>query len=252
MEARMKLGFVGAICTMAFGSSLFAADLHFDVHPAVYDPVHTDLVQASWLPGIGCPTNAPTASDNVKKPDNTYTDPACPTGDSKDNKNEGLLLVKTGPENIVTKTGTTTNHVAAGATIDGLPHGLVLTELGYDIRKPVGTSSSNPISDPRGSHCGQSPRFIVITADNAVHYVTCSSATETTGSAGWIRLQWGNGTMSSVNDSTGKPITSAVTTIELELNDGQDVGPDYFGVAILDNININGIRVGQGGGGTNQ
>jgi hypothetical protein len=261
----MKRSFVtGAFCTMALGGGLFAADLHFQVQPGVYDPLHTDLVQSAWLPGIGCPTNAPTASDGVKKPDATYTDPACPTGDSKDNKNEGLLLVKTGPEVV---SGTHTNHVAAGATIMGLPHGLLLTELGYDLRKPVApmttttavvpaeTGGAN-LNDPRGSHCGQSPRFIVITQDGNVYYVACTSATQATGAAGWIRLQWGGGGTppQGVNARTGtsEAITSPVTTIEIELNDGQDTPPDNFGAAILDNININGTRVGQGGGGTNQ
>src|SRR3989442_2082395 len=96
------------------------------VKPGEYDPAKTYLVQAAWLNGIGCPTAASTAAYPDTKPNGTYTDPACGTGDPKDKRNEGLLLVKTGP---------TTNNAAAIAELKGVK-GTVLTELGYDIRKP--------------------------------------------------------------------------------------------------------------------
>jgi len=121
-------------------------DGKFQVVPRVFDPADTDLVQSTWLSGTGCPTGAryakATAANNFNptKPTGTFTDPACPTGDPKDKENEGLLLVKTGP---------TDNNAAGIADIKGLPKNLVLTELGYDIRKP-GVNQS----DPRGSHCG--------------------------------------------------------------------------------------------------
>jgi hypothetical protein len=99
----------------------------FQVVPGVFDPANTDLVQAAWLSGIGCPTNAGISTTSGKKPDTSYTDPACATGDPKDKNVEGLLLAKTGP---------TTNVAAAGAVLKGLPNFLRLTELGYDIRKP--------------------------------------------------------------------------------------------------------------------
>jgi hypothetical protein len=98
----------------------------FQVVPGVFDPANTDLVQAAWLSGIGCPTNAGISTTGGKKPDTSYTDPACATGDPKDKDVEGLLLAKTGP---------TTNVAAAGAVLKGLPNFLRLTELGYDIRK---------------------------------------------------------------------------------------------------------------------
>jgi hypothetical protein len=55
----------------------------------------------------------------------TYT--ACPTGDTKDKRNEGLLLAKTGPTN---------NSAGATADLKGVKD-TTLTELGYDIRKPT-------------------------------------------------------------------------------------------------------------------
>src|SRR5438270_8846039 len=69
----------------------------FQVVPFVYDPADTDLVQSTWLSGIGCPTGANVATYPATKPTGTYTDTGCPTGDPKDRDVEGLLLAKTGP-----------------------------------------------------------------------------------------------------------------------------------------------------------
>ena len=51
----------------------------------------------------------------------TFTDAACPTGDPNDQRNAGLLLVKTGP--------TVTNFASATADLINVK-GLTLTELG--------------------------------------------------------------------------------------------------------------------------
>jgi hypothetical protein len=226
---------------------------HFDVHPAVYDPAHTDLVQSVWLAGTGCPTNAGVSTTGGNKPDSTYTDTACPTGDTKDNSNDGLLLVKTGP---------TANYAAALANITGLPNNTVLSEIGYDIRKP-GTPGTEPSTEPggaydhRGSHCGAgAPRFDITTANGNSYFVGCASppAVVMSSSQGWIRLRWGTGSSGSVkgyNAATGnlESITSPVTNVQIVFDEGQDTGPDNFGAAILDNIDINGSLVGQGGGG---
>src|SRR5437868_7065327 len=84
---------------MAIGTAAWAAgnnDFH-EANPNEFDPAHTNLVQGSWLPGLGCPTNASTWSGTGNKADGTYTDKACTTGDAQDKKNEGLILAKTGP-----------------------------------------------------------------------------------------------------------------------------------------------------------
>src|SRR6266550_5387310 len=91
------------------------------VQPADFDPGKTYLVQATWLSGIGCPTNAFTL-DFTTGMTAPFTDAACPTGDS-DRRNEGLLLVKTGPTN---------NFAAAVAELTNVK-GITLSELGYDI-----------------------------------------------------------------------------------------------------------------------
>lgn len=81
---------------------------------ADFAPGTTNLVQAAWLPGIGCPTDAEIAVSNAtgtgidhKEP---FTELACPSGDPNDAKNEGLLLAKTGPTN---------NFASAGAELKG-------------------------------------------------------------------------------------------------------------------------------------
>ena len=204
-------------------------DGKFQVVPGVFDPANTDLVQSTWLSGIGCPTNAGVSTTGGNKPDSSYTDPACATGDPKDKDNEGLLLVKTGP---------TPNFAAAGATLEGLPRNLKLTELGYDIRKPV------DFSDPRGSHCGAgAPRFNVTTTDNITHFVGCASPPPVSQQVGngWLRLRYKPA-------AAFPPImaTETVQSIEIVFDEGQDTGPDFFGAAILDNIDVNGVLVGRG------
>jgi hypothetical protein len=37
-----------------------------------------------------------------------------------------------------------------------------------------------------------------------------------------------------------------VKSIEIVFDEGQDTGPDNFGIAVLDNIDVNGVLVGRG------
>jgi len=120
-------------------SQAVSSDKRINVVPFEFDPNDLNLAQSSWLTGVGC---APLGG----------TDPGCAAGDQQDKRNEGLLLAKT---------GSTGNVVSAGARVNGVK-GLILTELGYDLRKPTDTLN------PRGSHCGGgSPRFnVVIEGEN--------------------------------------------------------------------------------------
>lgn len=214
-----------------------------EVRAGEFDPEKTFLVQGQWLSGIGCPTAAKTAacdptdpSCNETVPGPTYTDPACPTGDPKDRRNEGLLLAKTGP---------TTNVAAAGAELKHV-RGIVLTELGYDIRKAGPT-----VADDRGSHCGAgAPRFNVETT-TSFFFVGCNSPAPTTQTpgAGFIRLRWTP--VQGFDAFTGVlgPITGTVKSISIIFDEGTDTGPDNFGLAVIDNIDVNGVIVGRHGGG---
>ena len=219
-----------AILTLVSGVAYAAS--RFSATASEFDPGNTFLVQAQWLDGIGCPTSARIAIPNADFTGvgsiGSYSDTGCPTGDSSDNHNQGLLLVKTGP---------TANFAAAQADINGV-RGIHLTELGYDIRKP------RTFADPSGSQCGAgAPRFDVITSDNVDHFVGCASPTpgQTTAGLGWIRLRY-------VPAAAFPPIlpTDTVKSITIIFDEGQDVAPWNFGLAVLDNIDINGTLIGQG------
>jgi len=191
-----------------------------NVVPFEFDPDGTYLVRATWQTGIGCPQIQGCA------------------GDPQDKRNEGLLLVKTGP---------TATNAAAGARLLGpAVKGVTLTQLGYDLRKPASTF------DPRGSHCGAgAPRFNVVTSDGVNHFVGCNSPVpaQTVVAPGWIRLRWTADPMTGVLPAF-PPImpTDKVSSITIIFDEGQDApgGPDEFGLAVLDNIVVNNSIAGKG------
>ena len=205
----------------ALGAVAVAAAKFNDVKPQEFDPAKTELVQASWVDGIGCPTDAQIApydsATNSAGPAEDYE--ACESGDSKDKHNQGLLLAKTGP---------TRNFASAGAELKNVK-GQTVTELGYDIRKP------DSKDDPRGSHCGGgAPRFNVYTS-SGTEFVGCNQMSEVAGATdGWVRLRATNLGFADVQ------------AIEIIADEGTDAGPDNFGVSILDNIDVNEVLVGQG------
>ena len=234
---------LAALAILALTAGVAYAAAKFTVTASEFDPANTFLVQAQWLDGIGCPTNAKVSTDGSTTTAH-YTDAACAAGDTSDNHNQGLLLAKTGP---------TANFASAGADITGVK-GITLTELGYDIRKP----GADTRAGARGSHCGAgAPRFNVTASDGVTYdFIGCNSgatpATSEVDGQGWIRLRWGGGTIlafaangpaaGTVVNISGKTVTS----IQIVFDEGQDTGPDNFGLAVLDNIDVNGTLVGQG------
>jgi hypothetical protein len=214
----------------------------FEVKATEFDPAHTNLVQGAWLNAIGCPTDAfvatPNASFTGYSGTAPFTDTACTTGDSKDQHNEGLLLAKTGPS--------VANFAAAVAELRKVK-GITLTELGWDIRK-----IDNSL-DPRGSHCGAgAPRWNITTTTNS-YFLGCNSPPATTqmsSTTGWTRMRW-NPVVAFCTTCPGFPlgaITGTVERIQIVFDEGQDAsgGPDQFGAAILDNIDVNNSLVGHG------
>jgi len=226
----------GAALATVVATGAWAAGNFNNVEPHEFDPAHSFLVQAAWLGGIGCPTNASYAAYPATNANATYT--AGPSGDTKDKHNEGLILAKTGPTN---------NNASATADLKDVKD-TALTELGYDIRKP--TSST----DPRGSHCGAgAPRFDIVGQNGTLYFVGCNSPTPTSdvseGANGeWQRLRWGGSSPlmafgpSGLTDITGLKVKS----ISIVFDEGQDTGPDNFGLAVLDNIDVNSTLVGDG------
>lgn len=198
------------------------------------------LAVAEWKQGIGCPTNLPAPY-------------ACfSAADPTDASNTGLVLAKTGPT-----TSDPAVDLSAYPAIDAdlAPYAVAdlqgvagsnvadLTELGYDLRKP----DSNLLA---GSHCGlRSPRFNVVTqaADGttSTHRFYCWVGLSPFAGAiqGWIRLRW---TPDLADPAMAQ--TDTIQSIKIVFDEGQDLEgePDGFGVAILDNIDVNGILVGTG------
>jgi hypothetical protein len=215
----------------------------FTVVPAEFDPGKSQLVNAQWAKGIGCPTAASAFIDDpitVSQYDpvpTPYTDPGCATGDAQDKRVEGLLLVKTGP---------TANNASAVADLKAVS-GTSLTELGYDIRKP----GAPP--DARGSHYGAgAPRFNVVSG-GVLYFVGCNSptATSTVVGTGWVRLKWGGAGSIPAFTQLGVPtdiFSFTIDSISIVFDEGQDASgaPDQFGLAVLDNVNVNGTLVGRG------
>jgi hypothetical protein len=229
-----------AILTLVSGVAYAAS--RFTVTAREYDPARTFLVQAEWLDGIGCPTNAGVSADGATIT-SRFSDPACLSGDTSDGRNQGLLLVKTGP---------TANWASAVADIKGVKG--PVTELGYDLRKPISALA------PMGSHCGAgAPRFDVETT-TGFWFIGCNSppAAQTATGNGWIRLRWAGPVIGfSTTTNSFTTVTGDVKSISIVFDEGQDTAPDFFGLAVLDNIDVDGTLVGRGantptkGGGDN-
>lgn len=136
----------------------------------------------------------------------------------------GLLLSKNGP---------TPTNAAAGLVLHGVK-GLHLTELGFDVRN--------------GGHCGAgAPRFNVLTNDGVTRFYGCAYGTHTpnTPAPGWQRVRFITGVA-----YPGAPAITAgltVDSISIVFDEGTNIGPDFSGMVVLDNIDVNGVLVGAPG-----
>ena len=70
-------------------------------------------------------------------------------------------------------------------------------------------------------------------------------------SSEWQRVRWGNGTTLIADDaSNGFTPTNIsdikVKSIDIAFDESQDTGPDNFGLAVLDNVDVNTVLVGHG------
>ena len=74
------------------------------------------------------------------------------------------------------------------------------------------------------------------------HFIGCASPppiSQVLGQA-WTRMAW-----STAAAFPPIPPGAAVETIDIVFDEGTDTGPDNFGIAILDNIMVNGVAVGR-------
>jgi hypothetical protein len=135
-----------------------------------------------------------------------------------DARQQGLLL---------SKTSAAANQAQAGVVLRNV-EGISLTELGYDIRN--------------GGQCtAKSPRFVIVTSDDVVHKLGCSTGTAQPAPArGWKRLRFDPS--SSAQTAPAIAPGTKVKSLYLVLDDGPETGPS---MVVLDNININGTFIGK-------
>lgn len=237
----MLLAVVGLF--LVVGGAAYAGHRHLSVQPKEFAPFGTPLITAEWIDGIGCPTNARTAAGNAQQtapagPGPAFTDPACANGGTpRDKKVQGLLLSKTGP---------TANFASAQAIVKKAPRRI--TELGWDIRKPGPELGAGV----RGSHCGAgAPRWNITTTSGQTVFIGCISppATTQTPGVGFVRMRWGASTPVVVGTTPTTLGALEVEKLKIVFDEGYDSGPSNFGLAVLDNIDVNGQLAGSGGGG---
>jgi len=136
---------------------------------------------------------------------------------TSDPRNRGLVL---------SKAALAPADALAGANILNVT-GMNLTELGYYLRTVT--------------TCGpDSPQFKVVTTNGTTYWVGgCVPTTSTTPSpapTGWVHLTF---------DTAQAGITTGVTSISLVI--GKGATPPSGSIAVIDNIEVNGVLVGKGG-----
>ncbi|HXH82939.1 MAG TPA: hypothetical protein VNN07_08430 [Candidatus Tectomicrobia bacterium] len=181
--------------SLLFAGSAFAQGLK--VKPLTFDPDDTGISSAAWVTHQGLPDAG--GSDHA------------------------LYLGKSGP---------TSTNAAALAQVDG-EEGLVLTELGFDVRDD--------------GHCGAgAPRFNVRISTGELFFFGCAHGTATAAGPGWKRIRFDDGdAFPQVAGSIWPGFGNAVvTSIVIVFDEGTDVG---VGLTHLDNIDVNGVLIGKPG-----
>src|SRR5205085_11289821 len=129
------------LATLALAVTAGTAQAQFKVKPGIYDPNKTRIISSAWVAHEGLPDAG--------------------------NANHALYMAKLGP---------TTANAAAFASLDGV-NGIMLTELGFDVRLD--------------GHCGAgAPRFNVLATDGFHFMGGCSNMTFVGSPApGWARMR---------------------------------------------------------------
>ena len=122
------------------------------------------------------------------------------------------------------------------------------------VMKPRKSQRTSSLSSPTAFiECGGTRSSALGITTTAGFFLGCSSLPPDRQilGTGWIRLRWG-GTVPLLGLSPPTfalvPITGTVQRITIVFDEAQDLsgGPDQFGAAILDNIDVNGVLVGRG------
>ena len=217
MKSRMIM--FASLASLALASSHAFADgkknNNFSVNPFTFvgapgdcGPVAgSNIVTSKWETGLGLPDDG---SSNTAP---ANTDP-----------HMGLLL---------SKNGLTADCSSAGADITKVK-GITLTEIGFDVRN--------------GSHCsGGAPRFNVDASDGSHFVGSCTNGTLTP--APQDPTAWTRARFDPTNPAQFFPPLAAGATIKsisIIFDEGTDTAGGMPGLAVIDNIDINGVLVGAG------
>lgn len=213
VAATVALGVVGPATAWADDDGgLKAAPFEFvgtatDCAPS---PAGSRIVTAKWLRGMGLPDKEP--ADNANKKDRRH----------------GLLLNKNGP---------TADCSSSGARILGVK-GMVVTPtftVGYDYRN--------------GGHCGAgAPRFNIDTNVGSF-FVGCANAPKSPAPqdpAQWTRTRTVTTACGSECFPGSIPAGATINSINIIFDEGTDTAnndTEGVGLAVLDNIFINGVLI---------
>lgn len=207
--ATAALGVVGPATAWAQEGALNAVPFEFVGTAAICGgAAGSRIVTAAWLRGMGLADDVPNDLHN------------------------GLLLSKNGP---------TTDCSSAGATIKGVK-GLVVTDtfaVGFDYRN--------------GGHCGAgAPRFNIDT-DMGFFFVGCANApkSEAPQDAQWTQIRSVLTSCGSECFPTAIPVGATINSINIIFDEGTDAAnndAEGVGLAVVDNIYINGVLITRAGG----
>jgi len=183
-------------------------------------PAGSRIVTAAWLGGMGLPDNGGQNSNPANLTDNP----------NKKDRHSGLLLSKNGP---------TPDCSSAGARIRGVS-GMIVTatfELGFDYRN--------------GGHCGAgAPRFNVTTTTGFSFAGGCANGIQT--AAPQDPAQWTRVRIFPTLAGQGFPpipVGSQIASISILYDEGTDTANNDtqgVGLAVIDNIDINGQLITDG------
>ena len=188
-------------------------------------PAGSNIVTSAWLRGMGLPDNG---GANTSAAD-------LATNPNKRDRHTGLLMSKNGP---------TPDCSSAEARIEGWKRGAVLSELGFDYRN--------------GGHCGAgAPRFNITTTDGFVYFVGCAAGVHEP--APQDPLEWTRVRFLAADvfpqDPKNPPFVFGATRvdrIDIVYDEGTDApsgeDPKGVGLAVLDNIDVNGVLITTGAG----
>jgi hypothetical protein len=142
------------------------------------------------------------------------------------------------------KNGPTTDCSSAGARIKGFPFGAKLNQLGFDIRN--------------GTHCGAgAPRFNIVSVAGDTYFAGCAAGAQDPAPQDpdeWTRVTITGapgqvfGDPPFVFGPNGTPVKSISIVFDEGTNATSTQDPNGVGLAVIDNIRINGRTITTGFG----